>query len=234
MTYSPAAYASHTAIPGFEPEPESTASPVATCPVFRQTEENPSGMTPVEVRNMIADPSGHGITNTIRAHKDGEQYIRHGARLKTPWRVLWHAETLGLTDQLKDGGRLDTRPISLERILVLINTQNAMSGQKPISASTVENALSPLARDLLNMFGIKLLIDRGRQMIRLMSEAWAQGEFSEMKRHAERVFDRYTEILEQCENAGIDASGALGTCEPAARFAAVSGRVLAGANGGAK
>jgi hypothetical protein len=200
-------------------------------------------MTPVEVRALLADPSGHGLFLFIDRDEHGRQYIRTGSRLKTPWRVLWHAESLGLNDQLKEGDRIETRPISLEEVLARVNAQNRMTGQKPITMSTIHNALSPLARDLMTMFGVKVLIRRKENLIKLFSESFAQTEFASMNRAAERVFERYTEILRQCENVGIDASQALGCSDSATKFALMSQKVLNGAattaypsnsNGGAR
>jgi hypothetical protein len=182
----------------FQDEPRGAAS-ARTLPEF--------DITAAEVQSLLADPSGHGLSNYLLQH--AESAVKAGSGLKTPFRVLWYAENLGLTDEFIVGGRRDSRAISLHEILTQINQSNRMNGKAEITLSTVLNALSPLANALTTAFRIRLLIDRRGESIKMMSEVWTQQFFANQRQDIERKFRQFTEVLEQSERHGIATAGIL-------------------------
>lgn len=182
----------------FQDEPRGATS-TRTLPEF--------DITAVEVQAMLADPSRHGLSNYLLAN--AEQAVKAGNGLKTPFRVLWYAENLGLTDEFIVGGHRDSRAISLHEIQSQINQSNRMNGKAEISLSTVHNALSPLANALQTAFRIRLLIDRRGESIKLMSEVWAQQFFANQRQDIERKVKQFADVLEQSERAGIPTAGIL-------------------------
>lgn len=182
----------------FQDEPRGATS-ARTLPEF--------DITAAEVQALLADPSGHGLSNYLLAH--AESAVKTGSGLKTPFRVLWYAENLGLTDEFSVGGRKDSRAISLHEILGQVNQSNRMNGKAEISLSTVHNALSPLANALTTAFRIRLLVDRKGESIKMMSEVWAQQFFSNQRQDIERKVRQFADVLEQSERAGIPTAGLL-------------------------
>jgi hypothetical protein len=182
----------------FQDEPRGATS-ARTLPDFE--------ITAAEVQALLADPSGHGLSRYLLQH--AEQAVKAGSGLKTPFRVLWYAENLGLTDEFAVGGHKDSRAISLHEILNQINQSNRMNGKPEISLSTVHNALSPLANALTTAFRIRLLIDRKGESIKMMSEVWAQQFFSNQRQDIERKVKQFADVLEQSERAGIPTAGIL-------------------------
>lgn len=179
----------------FQDEPRGATS-LRTLPEF--------DVTAAEVQALLADPSGHGLSNYLLIH--AEQAVKTGSGLKTPFRVLWYAENLGLTDEFIVGNRKDSRAISLHEILGQINQSNRMNGKTEITLSTVHNALTPLANALTTAFRIRLLIDRKGESIKMMSEVWAQQFFSNQRQDIERKVRQFADVIDQSERAGISTA----------------------------
>jgi hypothetical protein len=182
----------------FQDEPRG-ATAARTLPAF--------DITAVEVQALLSDPSGHGLSNYLLAN--AEAAVKAGSGLKTPFRVLWYAENLGLTHETNVGGRKDSKAISLYDILGQINQSNRMNGKEEIALSTIHNALSPLANALQTAFRIRLLVDRKGESIKMMSEVWAQQFFANQRQDIERKFKQLTEVLVQSERHGIPTAGIL-------------------------
>ena len=161
-------------------------------------------ITAHEVKELLADPSGHGLSNYLASH--AKEFVYSGQNLKTPFRVLWYAENLGLTQQTYTGQHRDAKVIRLRDILDQLNRANGMNGKAPVALSTVLNGLSPLSKSLLAGFNVKLLINRQEETIKLLSEAFAANMMSNMRSDAERVFKRYNDVLEQAQAVGVDTS----------------------------
>jgi len=159
-------------------------------------------ITAAEVQQLLADESGHGLSNYLDEH--ASSFIYSGGSLKTPFRVLWYAENLGLTREIFSGQHKDSQAVRIRDILDQINRSNELNGKRPVSISTVLNALSPMAKTLLNGFKVKVLINRQDETIKLLSEAFAANLYSNMRADAARVFKRYTEINQQAEAVGVD------------------------------
>jgi len=158
-------------------------------------------LTAVEVQAMLADPSGHGLSKFLQVK--AEKVVFHGTQLRTPYRILWYAENQGLTLEITGpNGRKASQPIGLDGIVGQMNRAAEEAGRKTVSLSTVLNALPTLARDLQRGFGLKLLINRQQEQIRLMSEAYAAELIENMSKDAERVFRRYNDVIEQAERVG--------------------------------
>jgi hypothetical protein len=133
--------------------------------------------------------------------------------LKTPYRILWYAENLGLTRETFMADRKDSVAVSIDSILGQLNQSNTMNGKATVGRSTVINALSPLANSLLKAFRIKLLIDRRGESIKLLSEAWAAEMVGNMKADAERIFKRYNDVLEQAQRIGVNTDNLIAGTE---------------------
>ena len=194
----------------FQDEPRGSAR--ATLPTF--------DITAAEVQQLLADPSGHGLSNYLLQH--AEHYVTTGGNLKTPFRVLWYAECLGLTDQTITDGHKDSRAVSLRSILEHLNHSNQLNGKAPVSMSTVLNGLNPMARTLLDAFKVKVLINRQEETIKLLSEAFTANMFLNMKADAERVFKRYADVCEQAAAVGVETKGLISGTEAGRFLAAVN------------
>lgn len=185
----------------FQDEPRNTQN--AALPDF--------DITAAEVQQLLADNTGHGLSNYLSEH--AASFIYSGGNLKTPFRVLWYAENLGLTSQIYSAGQKDSKAISLRDILSQINQSNSLNGKREVSMSTVLNALTPMAKTLLEAFKVKVLIDRRTETIKLLSEAFAASMFSNMRADAERVFRRYNDVIEQANAVGVETSGLIAGSE---------------------
>ena len=179
-------------------------------------------ITSVEVQQLLADSSGHGLSNYLMEH--AKHYVLSGGNLRTPFRTLWYAENLGLTKEVFQGQHKDSQTVRLRDILDQVNRSNELNGKRPVSLGTVLNSLSPMANALLSGFKVKVLINRQDETIKLLSEAFAANMFSNMRADAERVFKRYADVTEQAKAVGVDTRGLIAGSPHAERFilAAVS------------
>jgi hypothetical protein len=180
----------------------------------------PFDITAAEVQQLLADPSGHGLSNYLL--QNAEHFVTTGGNLKTPFRVLWYAECLGLTDQTVANGHKDSRPVQLRQILEHINHSNELNGKAPVSMSTVLNSLNPMARTLMEGFKVKVLINRQEETIKLLSEAFTANMFLNMKADAERVFKRYADVCEQAKAVGVETKGLMAGTQAGRFLTAVS------------
>lgn len=162
------------------------------------------GLTASEINELLTSADGHGLCNYLQ--ENCWHQISSGSNLKTPFRVLWYAECLGLTAKASINGKDDFKAIALREILDCINRSNELNGKKPVSVSTVYNALSPLARQLEKAFGIKLLVNRHEETIKLLSEAWTANLFSSMRADQERLLKKWNDNLMFAERVGVDLS----------------------------
>jgi hypothetical protein len=173
-------------------------------------------ITAVEVQALLADPSGHGMSNYLIEH--APQFVMSGGCLRTPYRVLWYAENLGLAKDTYSGQHKDSYTVRLRDILDQVNRSNASNGKKTVAMGTVLNGLSPLAKTLLQAFKVKVLINRQDETIKLLSEAFAANMFTNMRADAERVFKRYADVVEQAKAVGVDTKGVIAASQEASRF----------------
>ncbi len=173
-------------------------------------------ITSVEVQQLLADPSGHGLSNYLMEH--AKHYVLSGGSLRTPFRTLWYAENLGLTKEVFQGQHKDSQIVRLRDILDQVNRSNELNGKRPVTLGTVLNSLSPMANALLSGFRVKVLINRQDETIKLLSEAFAANMFSNMRADAERVFKRYADVTEQAKAVGVDTKGLIAASPQAARF----------------
>lgn len=177
----------------FQDEPRRTAN-------FRELPD--LDLTVAEIKQLLADPSGHGLCNYLIDH--AREFVFYGDNLKAPFRTLWYAENLGLTFESNVNGRQASNPIAIDDIVEQINRSGELNGRSPVTRATVVNSLAPLARALRQAFRIKLLIDHKAEQIMLLSEAWAAEYLSNMKDDARRLFKRYSAVLNDCQRVGID------------------------------
>ena len=157
-----------------------------------------------EISTLLSDPDGHGLCNYLQ-EKCWYQ-VSSGGNLKTPFRVLWYAECEGLTSKANINGQDDFKAIPLRNILDDINRSNQLNGKKEVGISTILNALSPLARQLEAAFGIKLLVNRQEETIKLLSEAWTANMFASMRKDQERLLKKYNDNMQFAERVGVDLS----------------------------
>ena len=181
------------------------------------------GLTTAEVSELLADPSGHGLGNYLTSNCNGQVYA--GSNLKTPFRVLWFAECCGLTQTAKIDGKDDFKEVALRDILEMINRSNQLKGKKEVSISTVYNSLSPLARQLERAFGIKLLVNRHTETIKLLSEHWTAQFFSNLRKDHERLLQKFNANLRFAERVGVDVNKVI-----AGTAMAETQKILAGAS----
>lgn len=160
-------------------------------------------LTAVEVQALLADPTGHGLSKFLQEH--APHVVFHGQQLRTPYRILWYGENQGLTMEIPGpNNRKASQPVGLDGIVGQMNRAAEDAGRKTVSLSTVLNALPALARDLQKGFGLKLLINRQQEQIRLMSEAYAADLLENMSKDAERVFKRFNTVIQQAERVGAN------------------------------
>lgn len=155
-----------------------------------------------EITALLNDQEGHGLCNYLQ-EKCWYQ-VSSGGNLKTPFRVLWYAECIGLTSKATINGQEDFKSVPLREILDCINRSNQLNGKKEVGISTILNALSPLARQLEAAFGIKLLVNRQEETIKLLSEAWTANMFATLRKDHERLFKRYNDNMQFAERVGVD------------------------------
>ena len=173
-------------------------------------------ITAAEVQQLLANPSGHGLSNYLMEH--ASHFVTTGGNLRTPFRILWYAENLGLTREVFSGQHKDSQVVRLRDILDQINRSNELNGKRSVSISTVLNGLSPMAKTLLNGFKVKVLVNRQDETIKLLSEAFAANLFSNMRADAERVFKRYADVTEQANAVGVDTKGLIAASPEVTRF----------------
>ena len=194
----------------FQEEPRSDSA--ITLPDF--------DITAAEVQQLLADPSGHGLSNYLIQH--AKHYVMSGSStglaLKTPYRILWYAENLGLSREIHTGQHKDNQIVSLREILGQINRSNELNGKRPMTISTVMNGLSPMAKTLVTGFKVKVLINRQEETIKILSEAFAANMFNNMRADAERIFKRYADVTEQAKAVGVDTKGLIASNPQVARF----------------
>ena len=178
-------------------------------------------ITAAEVQQLLADPNGHGLSNYLI--RNAAHYVMTGGNLRTPYRILWYAENLGLTREIHTGQHRDSQVVSLRDILDQINRSNELNGKRSVTMSTVLNGLSPMAKTLLNGFKVKVLINRQEETIKLLSEAFAANLFNNMRADAERVFKRYADVTEQANAVGVDTKGLIASNEHVTRFMIAAG-----------
>ena len=155
-----------------------------------------------EISALLNDPEGHGLCNHLQ-EKCWYQ-VSSGGNLKTPFRVLWYAECLGLTSKAVINGQEDFKSVPLREILDCVNRSNQLNGKKEVGISTILNSLSPLARALESAFGIKLLVNRPEETIKLLSEAWTANMFASMRKDQERLLKKYNDNMQFAERVGVD------------------------------
>ena len=178
-------------------------------------------ITAAEVQQLLADPNGHGLSNYLI--QNAAHFVMTGGNLRTPYRILWYAENLGLAREIYNGQHRDSQVVSLRDILSQINRSNELNGKRSVTMSTVLNGLSPMAKTLLNGFKVKVLINRQEETIKLLSEAFAANLFNNMRADAERVFKRYADVTEQANAVGVDTQGLIASNEHVTRFMIAAG-----------
>ena len=178
-------------------------------------------ITAAEVQQLLADPNGHGLSNYLI--QNAAHFVMTGGNLRTPYRILWYAENLGLAREIHNGQHRDSQVVSLRDILSQINRSNELNGKRSVTMSTVLNGLSPMAKTLLNGFKVKVLINRQEETIKLLSEAFAANLFNNMRADAERVFKRYADVTEQANAVGVDTRGLIASNEHVTRFMLAAG-----------
>lgn len=199
----------------------STVPPVCPATMAYEHEPNnkgsreltPLGLTTAEVSVLLSDDSGHGLCNYLADNCWNQ--ISTGSSMKTPFRVLWFAECNGLTQSTNIDGKDDFREISLRDILDHLNRSNEANGKKQVSISTVYNSLSPLARQLQTAFGIKLLINRHDETIKLLSEHWTAQYFSNLRSDHERLLKKFNDNMRFAERVGVDLTKVIAGSEMA-------------------
>ena len=160
------------------------------------------GLTTAEISTLLTSADGHGLGNYLSDNCWNQ--VASGQTLKTPFRVLWYAECCGLTQTTNIDGKDDFREVSLRDILDMLNKSNEMKGKKPVSISTVYNSLSPLARQLQKAFGIKLLVNRHDETIKLLSEHWTAQFFSGLRADHERLLTKLNQNMKFAKRVGVD------------------------------
>lgn len=180
------------------------------------------GLTTAEISTLLTDADGHGLGNYLSDNCWSQ--VASGQTLKTPFRVLWYAECCGLTQTTNIDGKDDFREVSLRDILDMLNKSNEMKGKKPVSISTVYNSLSPLARQLQKAFGIKLLVNRHDETIKLLSEHWTAQFFSGLRADHERLLKKVNDNMRFAKRVGVDLSKVIAGSEMAE-----TQKILAGA-----
>ena len=180
------------------------------------------GLTTAEISTLLTSADGHGLGNYLSDNCWNQ--VASGQTLKTPFRVLWYAECCGLTQTTNIDGKDDFREVSLRDILDMLNKSNEMKGKKPVSISTVYNSLSPLARQLQKAFGIKLLVNRHDETIKLLSEHWTAQFFSGLRADHERLLKKVNDNMAFAERVGVDLTKVIAGSEMAR-----TQKILAGA-----
>ena len=180
------------------------------------------GLTTAEISTLLTAADGHGLCNYLSDNCWNQ--VASGQTLKTPFRVLWYAECCGLTQTTNIDGKDDFREVSLRDILDMINRSNELKGKKPVTMSTVYNSLSPLARQLQKAFGIKLLVNRHDETIKLLSEHWTAQFFSGLRADHERLLKKVNDNMRFAKRVGVDLSKVIAGSEMAE-----TQKILAGA-----
>ena len=180
------------------------------------------GLTTAEISTLLNAADGHGLGNYLSDNCWNQ--VASGQTLKTPFRVLWYAECAGLTQTTTIDGKDDFREVSLRDILDMLNRSNELKGKKPVSISTVYNSLSPLARQLQKAFGIKLLVNRHEETIKLLSEHWTAQFFAGLRADHERLLKKVNDNMAFAERVGVDLTKVIAGSEMAR-----TQKILAGA-----
>ena len=179
------------------------------------------GLTTAEISTLLTSADGHGLGNYLSDNCWNQ--VASGQTLKTPFRVLWYGECCGLTQTTTIDGKEDFREVSLRDILDMLNKSNEMKGKKPVSISTVYNSLSPLARQLQKAFGIKLLVNRHDETIKLLSEHWTAQFFSGLRADHERLLKKVNDNMRFAKRVGVDLSKVIAGSEMAETQKILSG-----------
>ena len=180
------------------------------------------GLTTAEISALLTSEDGHGLCSYLSENCWNQ--VASGQTLKTPFRVLWYGECCGLTQTTNIDGKDDFREVSLRDILDMLNKSNELKGKKPVSISTVYNSLSPLARQLQKAFGIKLLVNRHDETIKLLSEHWTAQFFSSLRADHERLLKKVNDNMRFAKRVGVDLSKVIAGSEMAE-----TQKILAGA-----
>ena len=171
------------------------------------------GLSLAEINQLLTQDDGHGLCSYLSDNCWNQ--VASGQTLKTPFRVLWYAECAGLTQTTTIDGKDDFREVSLRDILDMLNKSNELKGKKPVSISTVYNSLSPLARQLQKAFGIKLLVNRHEETIKLLSEHWTAQFFSGLRADHERLLKKVNDNMRFAKRVGVDLSKVIAGSEMA-------------------
>ena len=171
------------------------------------------GLSLAEINQLLTQDDGHGLCSYLSDNCWNQ--VASGQTLKTPFRVLWYAECAGLTQTTTIDGKDDFREVSLRDILDMLNKSNELKGKKPVSISTVYNSLSPLARQLQKAFGIKLLVNRHDETIKLLSEHWTAQFFSGLRADHERLLKKVNDNMRFAKRVGVDLSKVIAGSEMA-------------------
>lgn len=170
-----------------------------------------------EISTLLNDASGHGLCNYLQT-KCWHQ-VSSGGNLKTPFRILWYAECLGLTSSANINGNDDFKSIALRDILDCINRSNQINGKREIGMSTVLNGLNPLARQLEAAFGIKLIINRQEETIKLLSEHFTAQIFANLRKDHTNVLKKFNANLNFAKRVGVDLTKVIAGSEMEKTFA---------------
>ena len=181
------------------------------------------GLTTAEISELLASEDGHGLCSYLSDNCWNQ--VASGQTLKTPFRVLWYGECCGLTQTTNIDGKDDFREVSLRDILDMLNKSNELKGKKPVTMSTVYNSLSPLARQLQKAFGIKLLVNRHDETIKLLSEHWTAQFFSSLRADHERLLRKVNDNMRFAQRVGVDLRKVIAGSEMAE-----TQKILAGAS----
>ena len=180
------------------------------------------GLTTAEINQLLTQADGHGLCSYLSDNCWNQ--VASGQTLKTPFRVLWYGECCGLTQTTTIDGKEDFREVGLRDILDMLNKSNELKGKKPVTMSTVYNSLSPLARQLQKAFGIKLLVNRHDETIKLLSEHWTAQFFSSLRADHERLLKKVNDNMAFAERVGVDLTKVIAGSEMAR-----TQKILAGA-----
>jgi hypothetical protein len=172
-------------------------------------------ISPLELKDWINHPSGHGLSNLLTEAKSWEPFAWKGQDLSAPLRALWSAEANGLLTTKPDGRAVD---VPVMRVLADVNGWLVAFGKKPVSDNAIFSALSTASKYVAAAVGISLIPDHTNMTVRLVDHFET---IANIEKYFEQMRPKLLKLNQQIKHAeamGFDVAGTLEGREYAERL----------------
>lgn len=165
-------------------------------------------LAPIQVREYLDDPSGHGLTKILQNAPGWEPFVWKGQDLSAWMRTLYIAELDGL---LRKDAMNKRQPVSIDRITAATNDYLGSFGKKPVADGAILSSLRTASQAITTAIGVSLVPDRASMTVRLMDEAESLQNLERYFNDIQKKVEAANRVLDNCLQQGHNVAGLIGT-----------------------